>query len=255
MRVVILCGGKGQRIRREDEALPKVLYEIGERPILWHILKGFRSCGLDDFVLCLGHRADGVFTHFTSRTTSPVHESTSPLGDREIRVHDAAEDWKLTMVDTGESTNTGGRVRRVEHLLDDDAFLLTYGDGVSSLDTRKLIDFHHSHGRLATITAVRPTSPFGLMSIGTDGAVKLFREKPRMNSWINGGFMVFNRETLGYLSLDCVLEQEPLRRLAADGQLVAYRYPGFWACMDTYKDLVTLNDLWNRGSAEWRTWE
>jgi glucose-1-phosphate cytidylyltransferase len=245
VKVVLLCGGKGTRIRSDADGTPKGLYEIGGKPILWHILKTFRAQGFREFVLCLGYRAAEI-----RRTLAPGGCEDAPV----TCYQDSVEDWMLTMVDTGEETNTGGRIARVAPHLGGTTFMVSYGDGVADVDLHCLIDFHRTHGRLSTITAVRPWSQFGVLGLSDNGQVRRFREKPRLRAWINGGFFVFEPSVLDYLQEDPVLEEGPFRALADAEQMMAYRHNGFWACMDTYKDLLTLNDLWSSGRAAWRTW-
>ena len=248
MKAVILCGGKGTRIRSGANDLPKVLFEIGGRPILWHLMKSFRAVGIREFVLCLGYRGDAIRAHF-----APTFDA--PADDTPLTVEDPQEDWVVTLVDTGEATNTGGRIFRASPVLTDDTFIVTYGDGLASIDLPALVRFHERHGHLGTVTAVRARSQFGLVSIGAEGQVRRFREKPPLRSWVNGGFFVFNRGFLDYLQDDVVLEDGPVTRLAKAGEMMAFRHGGFWACMDTYKDLQLLNDLWNQGKAAWKTWQ
>jgi glucose-1-phosphate cytidylyltransferase len=243
--VVILCGGQGTRIRAGEHDTPKVLFEIGGRPILWHIMKSFRQQGLREFVLCLGHRGDVVRRFFTNGD-----HSDEPV----VEITDKGEDWDVTLLDTGETTNTGGRVCRAAPHVGKGTFMVTYGDGVADVRFDDLLRFHRAHARIGTLTAVRPWSQFGVLTISEEGSVERFREKPRLRSWINGGFFVFEPSVMGYLGGDPVLEQEPFRALAAAGQLMAFRHEGFWANMDTYKDLLSLNQLWATGRAAWRTW-
>jgi glucose-1-phosphate cytidylyltransferase len=245
VKVVILCGGQGMRIRAGQDNTPKVLFEIGGRPIVWHIMKSYRQQGLREFVLCLGYGADSVRRYFTKGDSA---------ADPVVHASDPAEDWDVTLVDTGETTNTGGRVCKAAPYIGNGTFMVTYGDGVADVHFDDLLQFHKAHGKVATLTAVRPWSQFGLLSISPEGQVERFREKPRLRSWVNGGFFVFEPAVLGYIDGDPVLEQEPFRALSAAGELLAYRHNGFWACMDTYKDLVVLNDLWSNGKAAWRSW-
>ena len=247
MKVVILCGGQGTRIRTGMEDTPKVLFEIGGKPIVWHIMKSFRQQGLRDFVLCLGHRGDVVRRYFTNGS----HSAEDPA----LTITDRSEDWNVTLLDTGESTNTGGRVCRAAAHVGNGTFMVTYGDGVADVRFDDLLAYHRSHGKVGTLTAVRPRSQFGLLKIAGAGNVEDFREKPLLRTWINGGFFVFEPGVFAYLDGDPVLEQRPFRALAAAGELMAFRHKGFWACMDTYKDLVSLNELWSNGHAAWRTWQ
>ncbi|HXE74172.1 MAG TPA: glucose-1-phosphate cytidylyltransferase [Candidatus Xenobia bacterium] len=235
MKVVILCGGRGARLGEHGAQVPKALIEIGGRPILWHLLKIYSHQGFNQFILCLGHLGEEIRRYF-----------------RDTREH---ESWQVTMVDTGLDTNTGGRIHRVKpHLDGEESFCVTYGDGLADIDLRALIDFHRSHGRIATLTAVQPRSPFGLLQLDPAGAVTAFAEKPTLKEWINGGFFVFEHCVFDYLTGDSILEQSPLERLAREGQLMAYRHTGFWKCMDTYKDNIELNQLWDSGAAPWKIW-
>lgn len=257
MKVVILCGGRGLRLKGEVEA-PKPLVEIGEKPILWHIMRGFVHFGFKEFVLCLGHRGEAIKEHFVKG--EPWMHADFTLEAKEggaiaLRPFSVRE-WTAHFVDTGLGTPTGGRVKRVEKFVRSDPdFFVTYADTLSDLDLGKLREFHSSHGRLATLTAVRPRLPFGLLTLGPDGRVRSFVEKPRMRSWVNGGFFVFKREVLNLLGLRDSLESDLLPRLAREGELIAYRHEGFWACMDTYKDALELNRLWEEGRAGWKVWE
>jgi glucose-1-phosphate cytidylyltransferase len=235
VKVAILCGGKGTRLRAAGEDLPKALVEIGGRPVLWHLMRGYAAQGFDDFVLCLGHRGDEIRRYFEA-----------------ARPGDAA--WRLTFAETGEDTNTGGRVKRVQHLIGEAPFMLTYGDGLADIDLRGLAAFHAAHGRTGTVTVVRPASPFGIVDLGPDGLVARFREKPPMQDWVNGGFFVFQPAFFDLLADDDVLESGPLQRLAEEGGLVAFRHTGFWRCMDTYKDTLQLNACWASGRAPWKVW-
>ena len=235
MKTVILCGGRGTRLREYTEVIPKVLVEVGGQPILWHVMKGYAAAGQRDFILALGYLADRIKERLMTQVDPDVAT------------------WTIDYADTGEDTNTGGRVHALRDRLGD-TFLVTYGDGVSDIDIQRLLAFHRAHGRLATVTVVRPRLPFGLVDVGADDRVRGFEEKPLLDSWINGGFFVFERGVLDYLDPDSVLERQPLERLAADGQLMAHRHDGFWACMDTYKETLNLNAAWESGEAPWRTW-
>jgi glucose-1-phosphate cytidylyltransferase len=258
MKIVILCGGQGTRLREETEYRPKPLVPVGGRPILWHIMKGYAHFGFTEFVLCLGYRADLLKDYFLSYEAMN-NDFTIRLGQRhEITYHEAHQEqgFQVTLADTGIDAMTGARVKRAARYLGDEPFMVTYGDGVSDIDYRKLLAFHRAHGRLATITTARPISRFGIIDVDPDGAVRQFVEKPKLEGWINIGFLVFEPGALEYFSADdnCVMEREPLERLAADGQLMAYRHEGFFYSMDTYREYLHLNDLWNSGRAPWRVW-
>jgi len=260
MKAFILCGGHGTRLREHTEVRPKPMVEIGGRPIVWHVMKGYSHYGINDFVLCLGYKAAVIkeyFLNYNAMTT----DFTVCLGKRSaLEFHEATaeERWTVTLADTGEETMTGGRVSRAARFLaDDDIFLVTYGDGVSDVDVGELIDYHKSHGKLATLTGVRPPSRFGELQCAGE-TVLSFSEKPTLGQGlINGGFFCFSRDFLRYLSdsSDCVLERDPLESCARDGQLRVFKHDGFWQCMDTLRDKNYLERLWQSGESPWRTWD
>jgi len=258
LKVVILCGGQGMRLREETEYRPKPLLEIGGRPILWHIMKIYAEAGFRDFVLCLGYRGQMIKEYFLNYEAMN-NDFTICLGRQQrIAYHNAhaEQDFNVTMADTGLETMTGGRVSIVKKYIDDDNFMVTYGDGVADLDVRAVFDFHMSHGRVATVTSVRPTSRFGILDLSDKGEVRGFVEKPQLDGWANAGFLVFNRRIFDYLGGEnCILEREPLERLAREGELLAYRHEGFFYAMDTYREYLYLNDLWTSGRAPWRIWK
>jgi glucose-1-phosphate cytidylyltransferase len=256
VQTVILCGGRGARLREYTEAIPKVLVEVGGRPIVWHIMKGFAESGYRDFILALGYMGGKIKEHFLEADGWRGRDLRLRLGSQvQPELLGAGDDWTVVMADTGADTNTGGRIKRLEHYIEGDIFFATYGDGVADIDHKRLLDYHRTHGKIATMTVIRPRTNFGLVEMDENCKVVSFREKPPMEAWINGGFFVFDRRVFGYLEQDSVLEREPLERLARDGELVAYRHDGFWACMDTYKDNLDLNAMWAAGKAPWRTWE
>lgn len=258
MKVVILCGGKGTRLREQTEVLPKPLVEIGGRPILWHIMKYYSSQGFNDFVLCLGYLGEKIKQFFLDYDGWRHHDFQLTLGaplEERVRPLTHPERWTIAFADTGLETNTGGRIKRIARYLEGQPFLATYGDGLTDMNLQKLIAFHRHQRRIATLTAVNPSSSFGLVNLDDDGLVRGFREKPRIDDWINGGFFVFEPEIFDYLEDDSVLEREPFERLALDGQLAAYRHCGFWQCMDTYKDTLDLDGRWRGGEPPWRVWE
>jgi glucose-1-phosphate cytidylyltransferase len=232
--VAILCGGRGTRLQEHTVSIPKPLVEIGGEPIVWHVIQIYAAQGLRRFWLATGYKGDLIEEYVASR--------------------DWPEGVEVHCVDTGEDTPTGGRIRKLGNLLDDRAFCATYADGVADIDIRALIEFHRSHGDLATVTVVRPELQFGITELDGDGRVRGFQEKPRSEHWVNGGFFCFEHGALGYVGEDSILEREPLERLASVGQLHAYRHDGFWECMDTYKDAVLLNDIWASGGAPWKVW-
>jgi glucose-1-phosphate cytidylyltransferase len=260
MKVVILCGGQGTRLREETEVRPKPMVEIGARPILWHIMKLYAHHGLTDFVLCLGYKGyiiKDFFLNYEARMT----DLTVRLGSRpQVEFHNGhpEEGWSVTLAETGESALTGARLRRVRRYTKGEAFCLTYGDGLGDVDISALLRFHRSHGKLATVTGVRPPSRFGELQL--DGSqVTGFAEKPQVTEgFINGGFFVFEPEFVDrYLEDrdDLTLEKEPLQRLTADGELMVWPHEGFWQPMDTYRELKMLQELWETGAAPWKVWE
>ena len=258
MQVVILCGGQGTRLREETEYRPKPLVEVGGRPILWHIMKLYAHYGLRDFVLCLGYRGNMIKDYFLQYEAMNNDFSVS-LGEKNrIQYHGAHEeqDYNVTLADTGLSSMTGARIKKVERYVDGDTFMVTYGDGISDVNIGELLAFHKSHGRLATVTAVRPNSRFGVLEMDGPGQIASFAEKPQMPGWASAGYFVFDRRVFDYVDSDptCILEQEPLERLTREGQLIAYRHPGFFFAMDTYREYQQLNELWNDGQAPWAIW-
>lgn len=258
MKVVILCGGKGTRLREETEYRPKPMVSIGGRPILWHIMKTYAHYGYKDFVLCLGYKGDMIKEYFLNYEAMN-NDFTINLGDRNnIKLYNNGHenDWNVTLVNTGEDAMTGARVKRIEQFIDGDTFLLTYGDGVASINIADLVKNHQSHGKIGTMTGVRPSSRFGELNV-QDNRVIRFNEKPQaMEGLINGGYFVFNKKLFDYLNCedDCILEKEPLERLATDGQLMVYPHLDFWQCMDTYREFELLNSMWKSNSAPWRVW-
>ena len=254
MRTVILAGGYGSRLSEETVLKPKPMVEIGSDPILWHILKHFAHYGHSDFVIALGYRGD-VIRHYFAQDAAPVGDGTVwTTGGVVERSHPAVDDGTVHLVDTGLAMATGGRLKRVAHLLDD-TFMMTFGDAVADVDLDRLVDFHRSHGRIATITAVRPPARFGHVELHGDTVVE-FSEKPQTGEgWINGGYMVLHRRVLDYIDRDGeYFQREPMERLAIDGQLMAYRHESFWQCLDTLRDKSLLDGLWSSGSPPWKVW-
>jgi glucose-1-phosphate cytidylyltransferase len=234
------------------------MVDIGGRPILWHIMKIYANYGFKDFVLCLGYRGNLIKEYFLNYEAMN-NDFTICLGrQHRIAYHGAhrEQDFTVTLVETGLDTMTGGRVKQTQPYVEGDTFMVTYGDGLADLDVRKLLDFHKAHGKLATVTTVRPMSRFGILNVGGDSRVVDFLEKPQLDGWASAGFFIFNRRVYDYLTGDnCVMEQEPLERLAREGQLMAYRHEGFFFAMDTYREYQFLNQLWAKGEAPWKVWE
>jgi glucose-1-phosphate cytidylyltransferase len=255
MKAVILCGGLGSRLAEETEIKPKPMVEIGGRPILWHILKCYAHYGFKEHILALGYKGDVIKQFFLDY----YHLSgslTVYLGKGQAIAHDGdRENWTVHLVDTGTQTQTGGRIKRLTELIGKETFMLTYGDGVCNVDLRKLLEFHRAHGKLATVTAVRPPARFGGLVFDGD-LVREFTEKPQIGEgWINGGFFVIEPQVLDYIEGDdTVFERGPLEQLAQDRQLVAYRHDDFWQCMDTLRDARLLESLWQAGRAPWKVW-
>jgi glucose-1-phosphate cytidylyltransferase len=255
VKVVLLAGGQGTRLAEETDVRPKPMVEVGYRPLLWHIMKHYSSFGHSEFVVALGYKGEHIKRYF-AEYLSLNGDLTVKLGERSLqRVQSADEDWTVHLVDTGFGTNTGGRVARLAPWIGDERFMLTYGDGVCTVDIPGLLAHHEAQGRLATLTAVRPPSRFGALSLGAGGSVS-FTEKSQMaEGWINGGFMVLEPSVLEFIDGDGTsLEADVLERLAAEGQLAAYRHDGFWQCMDTLRDVRYLRSLWSEGAAPWVTW-
>lgn len=255
MKAVILAGGFGTRISEESHLKPKPMIEIGGKPILWHIMKIYSLAGIHDFVICLGYRGYVIKEYFANYFLH-MSDVTFDMGKNEMEVHqNNAEPWRVTLVDTGEETMTGGRLRRARQYIGDDDFCFTYGDGVSDLDIRRLIAFHGQHGTLATVTVVQPPGRFGAVNL--DGhLIKSFEEKPRGDGgWINGGFFVLSPKVIDYIDGDdTVWERQPMQKLALSGNLAAFLHGGFWHAMDTLRDKNYLEDLWASGSAPWKKW-
>lgn len=255
MKTVILAGGMGTRLSEETEVRPKPMVEIGGRPILWHIMRIFATFGHREFVVALGYKGEVIKSYFLNYYYLK-NSITVNLGNGQVRVHDGPpDDWTIHLVETGLATNTGGRLRRLRDWLGGETFMMTYGDGVANVDLDELLAFHRQHGRLATITAVRPPARFGGLSF-QDDLVTTFAEKPQIGEgWINGGFFILEPEVLDYIGGDDTsFEREPLEQLARNGQLVAFKLDGFWQCMDTLRDVRFLNSLWEAGEAPWKIW-
>jgi len=260
MKVVILCGGKGTRLREETEFRPKPMVPIGNRPILWHIMKTYAHYGHNEFILCLGYRGEMIKDYFRNYLWNTC-DATLMLGHApavEFHSHHDEEDWSVTLADTGEDSMTAIRVRKIrQYLRKNEPFLLTYGDGLAKIDINASIDSHLTSGKACTISAVHPTGRFGEMRIEDDGSIHTFTEKPQLeDAYVNGGYMVCSERFFDYLPDDpgVMLEREPLEHLARDGQLNAYRHEGFWQPMDTYQESQYLNRIWEEGAAPWKVW-
>ena len=256
MKAVILAGGLGTRLSEETAVKPKPMVEIGGKPILWHIMKMYSAHGVNDFIICCGYKGYVIKEYFKNYFLH-MSDVTLNINDNEMEVHHKrAEPWTVTLVDTGDSSMTGGRLKRVsEYVRDEDAFCFTYGDGVSNINITESINFHRKHGKKATVTATFPPGRFGALDI-QEGIVKSFKEKPKGDgAMINGGFFVLSPDVLELIKGDdCIWEQSPLDKLASEGQLMAYQHYGFWQPMDTLRDKMKLEDLWSKGVAPWKTW-
>jgi glucose-1-phosphate cytidylyltransferase len=259
LQTVILCGGQGTRMREETEFRPKPMVNIGTRPILWHIMKNYSYYGYKDFVLALGYKGEMIkdyFCHYELMNNDVTIELGKP---EKICIHNSHDEtgWKIILANTGGKTLKGGRLKRIQKYIQGETFMLTYGDGVADVDIRALVEFHHTHHKIATVTGINPTSRFGELKIEGD-QVSAFYEKPQNfgKSLVNGGFFVFNRRIFDYLSPDpnCDLEFGPLEQIAREGELMVYRHYGFWTCMDTIRDMEYLNKLWDQGKAKWKVW-
>lgn len=257
MKAVILAGGFGTRISEESQFKPKPMIEIGEMPIIWHIMKLYSAYGINEFVICAGYKQHVIkewFADYFLHTSDITFDFT--LDDKIIVHNKRAEHWKVTVVDTGLNTMTGGRLKRVKNYIGDEPFFMTYGDGVADVDINALLDFHKSHGRLATMTAIKPDSRFGVLDLSENNEVKAFREKSAVDSgYINSGFMVLSPKVLDYVKDDTIMfEREPMERLAEENQLMCYKHNGFWQCMDTLRDKEKLEKLWVENKAPWKVW-
>lgn len=253
-KVVILCGGKGTRLREETETKPKPLLSIGNYPILWHIMKHYSNYGFNDFILCLGYKGDLIKEYFLNYQNRRwdiqlnLKEGKKSLlqGDNQI------ENWNITFAHTGVETNTGGRIKRIENYIGGEYFFLTYGDGLSDVNLRKLEEYFLLKGKTGVITGIRPQSKYGVISVGDDNIITGFKEKPMLNDHINGGFCVFHKNIFNFLEDNCVLEQEVFEKLTSERELAMYKHEGFWKCMDTYKDFLELNKMWEQGDTPWK---
>lgn len=231
MKVVILCGGRGLRMGIHSEQIPKPMAKIGNKPILWHIMEIYSYYGFNEFILCLGYKGEKIKDYFKN-----------------------SRDWDIIFADTDLNTNTGGRIKRIEKYIKDDVFFATYGDGLSDINLTSLLKYHRLKGKTATVTVVKPLSPFGMVQIDSDNLITEFREKPILDYWINGGFFVFNSDIFEYIERNDTLEKEVFERLVKDKQLCAYKHKGFWRCMDSYKDKLDLDEMLKKGETGWVIW-
>ena len=256
--VVILCGGLGTRLREETQVRPKPMVEIGHAPILWHIIKGYSHYGFHRFVLCLGYKGEVIKEFFRNYETWGEDITINLNADGSV-THEKntfrREPLKITLVETGPETMTGGRIAGIRDYIDTDTFMATYGDGVADINFEQELAFHYEHGRHATLAIMNPRSRFGVVDCSDNGVVEQFREKPMLENWVNGGFYVFNKEVFDYLEPNCVLEVEPLERLTREKQLMGFRHSGCWETMDTYRDYLALNQLWENNQAGWKVWD
>ena len=258
MKVVILAGGLGTRISEESHLKPKPMIEVGDAPILWHIMKYYSSYGFNEFIICCGYKGYVIKEYFADYYLHRSDVTFDFANNNEMIIHNnVAEPWKVTVVDTGLHTMTGGRLKRIQKYVGDQTFMMTYGDGVSDIDLDALLEFHRVHKKAATLTAIQPGGRFGVLDIDDNETVRQFSEKAKEDGgWINAGFMVLEPEVFDYIEGDdTFFEKEPLENLALDGKLAAYRHEGFWKCMDTMRDKWMLDELWNSGQAPWKRWE
>lgn len=258
MKVVILAGGLGTRISEESHLKPKPMIEVGGAPILWHIMKYYSSYGFNEFIICCGYKGYVIKEYFADYYLHRSDVTFDFANNNEMIIHNnVAEPWKVTVVDTGLHTMTGGRLKRIQKYVGDQTFMMTYGDGVSDIDLDALLEFHRVHKKAATLTAIQPGGRFGVLDIDDNETVRQFSEKAKEDGgWINAGFMVLEPEVFDYIEGDdTFFEKEPLENLALDGKLAAYRHEGFWKCMDTMRDKGMLDELWNSGQAPWKRWE
>lgn len=258
MKVVILAGGFGTRLSEETAIKPKPMVEIGDMPMVWHIMKIYSHYGFNDFIVCLGYKGYSVKEYFSNYFLHTSDISFDFRNDNKQEIHhNSAEPWKVTLVDTGLNTMTGGRIKRVQEYVDNERFLMTYGDGVGNIDILKLLDHHDRKGKIATVTAVQPTGRFGALRFNEEGNIRSFLEKPQGDgSWVNGGFFVLEPEIFNYIEGDrSIFEREPLEKVSSENQLAAFKHSGFWRPMDTIRDKRELEEMWLSNCAEWKVWK
>ena len=254
MKVIVLCGGKGTRMREVTDDTPKPLALVGGKPILWHVMKIYSYYGFNDFILLLGYKGDKIKEYFIDyewKNSDFILDNSQ----RDIKLFSKSENWRILFLNTGEDTMTGGRLSRAENYIDSEMFMLTYADGLADINLLKLMELHEKMGTLATVTGVKKNNQYGVLDV-EDGIVKSFKEKPQSNDIINGGFFVLNKKVFDYISKDsnCIFEKEPMMNLARDGQLSVYQHEGFWTAIDTYKDLLDVNEMWDQNKALWKVW-
>ncbi len=257
MKVVILAGGLGTRISEESHLKPKPMIEIGGHPILWHIMKYYSSFGFNEFVICCGYKQYVIKEFFADYYLHMSDVTFDFSNGNKVTIHNNYSDpWKVTLVDTGLNTMTGGRIKRIDRYLDGDRFMLTYGDGVCDVNIQELLEFHLKHGKKATLTAIQPGGRYGKLNISANGVIDGFEEKAiEDGGWVNGGFMILEKDVISYIDGDdTIFERKPLETLAKENELVAYKHYGFWQCMDTLRDKEKLEDLWVTGNAKWKRW-
>jgi glucose-1-phosphate cytidylyltransferase len=258
MKVVILAGGMGTRLREETEFRPKPMVQIGTKPILWHIMKLYDYYGFNDFVICLGYKGHMIKEYFLNYELMNSDFTVDLSSRDDILIHNShtERNWTVTLADTGEKTQTGGRIKKIEKYIDGDTFMLTYGDAVANINIDKLLAFHKAHGKIGTVSGIHLHSRFGELHIDSH-CVKRFSEKPATKEYVNGGFFVFNREFFSYIIEDdhCTLENEPINQLTREGELMVYPHEGFWQCCDTYREMELLNSLWDSPNPPWKVWK
>ena len=255
MKVVIFCGGQGTRLREETEYKPKPMVEVGGRPILWHIMKSYAVYGFNEFILCLGYKQEHIRKFFLDYEQMN-NDVTVHLNSKERTVHHQrhSENWTVTLVDTGLQTPKGRRLKMVESYIDGDTFMVTYGDGVADVNIRELMAYHKAQKKIATFTGVHPVSRFATVNLNKRGKISAWKEKRQIEEYVNAGFFVFNRKIFDYLMKNEELEESPMEKLTARGQVAMFRHEGFWQCMDTYRDHQLLEGIWKSGKAPWKTW-
>ena len=257
MKIVLLAGGLGTRLREETEFRPKPMVPVGGKPILWHIMKTFAHYGHQEFIVCAGYRGDYIRQYFHDFEAMNSDFTVHIGQETEKSTHGVLEEsgWVVTVAETGADTMTGGRILRIRDYVGKETFMCTYGDGLANVDIAKLLAFHKSHGKIATMTAVHPVSRFGVLDLAADSSVKSFVEKPQMEGWINAGYFIFEPQIFDYLEKNSVLEKEPLTKLASEGQLMAFKHEGFFQPMDTVREMTLLNEIWDSNKASWKVWK